>query len=441
MIEMNDKAKLIAEKMAEPAFAKLKDAWSDPNAPRWLQVTKVKPTGVNHWVVRLRSGKEILLTDEEWNGAIYNADHAQGQPASLPLCCVTGLIAGDKDACGDCDPCGAWLSVPEPVKELMRNRDEWANKYSEAMGELDEQRQAGVPAEGATDRGQFASLRAANEVRQREWDVLGQLTLAYRGNELAGEVGEACNVIKKLERERLGINGSRDTVEHLAEELADVIICTDLIAMQAGIDLEGAVVAKFNASSEKVGLKTRMVRRQSPAANAEQRRAEVCAAVAHVLHGRNRQCDYPIYETQDDRGLDEAEYIDFAMDVLASLRSRSQPVNAIPSEFDLAVMKERDELRAQLEQARDYVDRAVVSYEGDPADNNFQRGFLAALEVVRDEAFSPLPSTELPHGVVGEAKEGPSNAADYGNSEREIRKRDLKARTDAISPQNRQEAK
>jgi NTP pyrophosphatase (non-canonical NTP hydrolase) len=127
-----------------------------------------------------------------------------------------------------------------------------------------------VHAEGATDRGQFASLRAANEVRQREWDVLGQLTLAYRGNELAGEVGEACNVIKKLERERLGINGSRDTVEHLAEELADVIICTDLIAMQAGIDLEGAVVAKFNASSEKVGLKTRMVRRQSPAASASE---------------------------------------------------------------------------------------------------------------------------------------------------------------------------
>src|SRR4051812_31233732 len=79
---MNDKAKLIADKMAEPAVAKLKDAWTDPAAPRWLQVTKVKPTGVDHWVVRLRSGKEILLTDEEWNGAIYNADHAQGTPAS-----------------------------------------------------------------------------------------------------------------------------------------------------------------------------------------------------------------------------------------------------------------------------------------------------------------------------------------------------------------------
>lgn len=101
-------------------------------------------------------------------------------------------------------------------------------------------------------------LRKANTVRQAEWDVGNQLTLVYRGNELAGEVGEACNVIKKLERERLGIKGSRDTLDHLAEELADVVICTDLIAMHAGINLNDAVRDKFNATSAKVGLKTRM---------------------------------------------------------------------------------------------------------------------------------------------------------------------------------------
>lgn len=106
---------------------------------------------------------------------------------------------------------------------------------------------------------QFTTLREANEVRQREWDAGNQVTASYRGNELAGEVGEACNVIKKLERERMGIRGSRDTVDHLAEELADVIICTDLIAAAYGIDLDAAVARKFNATSEKVGLKTRMV--------------------------------------------------------------------------------------------------------------------------------------------------------------------------------------
>lgn len=105
----------------------------------------------------------------------------------------------------------------------------------------------------------FNKLRAANLARQSEWDAGNQIDASYRGNELAGEVGEACNVIKKLERERMGIRGSRDTVDHLAEELADVVICVDLIAMQYGIDLDGAVARKFNATSEKVGLKTRLV--------------------------------------------------------------------------------------------------------------------------------------------------------------------------------------
>lgn len=107
----------------------------------------------------------------------------------------------------------------------------------------------------------YDSLREANQSRQQEWDSGNQINLAYRGNELAGEVGEACNVIKKLERERMGIRGSRATAEQLAEELADVVICADLIAMDAGIDLEAAVRRKFNATSEKVGLKTRLIER------------------------------------------------------------------------------------------------------------------------------------------------------------------------------------
>lgn len=101
------------------------------------------------------------------------------------------------------------------------------------------------------------TLRSANEARQQEWDTDNQITAAYRGNELAGEVGEACNIVKKLERERMGIRGSRETVEHLAEELADVVICVDLLAMSYGIDLEAAVKAKFNATSEKMNLVTR----------------------------------------------------------------------------------------------------------------------------------------------------------------------------------------
>lgn len=105
----------------------------------------------------------------------------------------------------------------------------------------------------------FTNLREANIARDKEWNTGAErLSLTFRATELAGEVGEACNVVKKLERERLGIAGSRDTVEHLAEELADILICADLLAMDAGIDLQAALVAKFNATSVKVGLRTKM---------------------------------------------------------------------------------------------------------------------------------------------------------------------------------------
>ena len=103
-------------------------------------------------------------------------------------------------------------------------------------------------------------LRAASVCRQREWDGAGCLTPSFRGCELAGEVGEALNIVKKLERARLGIGGSRAVVADLAKELADVVICVDLIAMEYGIDLAEAVVDKFNETSEKYGLATRLVR-------------------------------------------------------------------------------------------------------------------------------------------------------------------------------------
>ena len=104
----------------------------------------------------------------------------------------------------------------------------------------------------------LSDLRRANQTRQKEWDSGNQITPLYRATELAGELGEALNVVKKLERERLGIRGSRDTVEHLAEELADILICVDLLAADYDIDLSKALPAKFNATSEKVGLKTRL---------------------------------------------------------------------------------------------------------------------------------------------------------------------------------------
>ncbi len=108
------------------------------------------------------------------------------------------------------------------------------------------------------DKFTFDILREANFRRQAEWDKDAKISLTYRATELGGECGEALNIIKKLERERLGIRGSRASRTELAEELADVIICVDLICMAEGIDLGRAVHDKFNLTSAKVGLITRI---------------------------------------------------------------------------------------------------------------------------------------------------------------------------------------
>lgn len=100
------------------------------------------------------------------------------------------------------------------------------------------------------------NLRQANEERCAEWEAGVDPGNSFYATELGGECGEVLNVVKKLEREALGMPGSRDTVAHLAEELADLIICADLLAIRYGIDLRSAVIEKFNAKSDEMDFDT-----------------------------------------------------------------------------------------------------------------------------------------------------------------------------------------
>jgi NTP pyrophosphatase (non-canonical NTP hydrolase) len=68
----------------------------------------------------------------------------------------------------------------------------------------------------------------------------GKDTPEYWGLALAGETGEACNLIKKHARDGL------DVKDALAEELADVFIYLELTARFFGIDLERAISRKIN---------------------------------------------------------------------------------------------------------------------------------------------------------------------------------------------------
>ena len=72
-----------------------------------------------------------------------------------------------------------------------------------------------------------------------------------------GELGEAANVVKKLNRYRDGIKGNSESEAELraalADELADTFIYLDLMTQAAGIDLVEAVRDKFNRTSRKIG--------------------------------------------------------------------------------------------------------------------------------------------------------------------------------------------
>lgn len=76
---------------------------------------------------------------------------------------------------------------------------------------------------------------------------------------LTGEVGEAANIIKKLNRHRDGTRGNAETETvdrlqgELADELADSFIYLDLTAQAAGIDLANAIESKFARTSSKIG--------------------------------------------------------------------------------------------------------------------------------------------------------------------------------------------
>ncbi len=72
-----------------------------------------------------------------------------------------------------------------------------------------------------------------------------------------GELGEAANIAKKLNRVRDGIPGNKETEPELRaalkDEIADVFIYLDLLAQSQGFDLEAAVRRKFNRTSQKLG--------------------------------------------------------------------------------------------------------------------------------------------------------------------------------------------
>ena len=79
--------------------------------------------------------------------------------------------------------------------------------------------------------------------------------LSQWANALCGELGEAANLIKKIERGDFTLDEARD---ELGRELADVQTYLDLLAHRAGIDLGAATITKWNEVSERIGCDLRI---------------------------------------------------------------------------------------------------------------------------------------------------------------------------------------
>ncbi len=103
---------------------------------------------------------------------------------------------------------------------------------------------------------QLSALRKANRIRaahihskSRDW------CLAQWSNATLGELGEAANIIKKIDRGDFTLEAVR---EDLAKEFADVLCYLDMLADAAGIDLSEATISKFNEVSIRLGSPVRL---------------------------------------------------------------------------------------------------------------------------------------------------------------------------------------
>jgi NTP pyrophosphatase (non-canonical NTP hydrolase) len=77
-----------------------------------------------------------------------------------------------------------------------------------------------------------------------------------------GELGEAANVAKKLNRVRDGIIGNKETPDQLRaklkKELGDTFVYLDLLCQAHGFVVVDAAVDVFNAKSAEIGYPKRL---------------------------------------------------------------------------------------------------------------------------------------------------------------------------------------
>jgi NTP pyrophosphatase (non-canonical NTP hydrolase) len=99
------------------------------------------------------------------------------------------------------------------------------------------------------ERNILGELRRKNPERCKAFGhAVHDMPVTFWATALAGETGELCNLIKKVERgdNILSIH------EQLSKEAADIVIYLDLLCTKLDIDLQAAIIQKFNEVSDRV---------------------------------------------------------------------------------------------------------------------------------------------------------------------------------------------
>jgi NTP pyrophosphatase (non-canonical NTP hydrolase) len=77
-----------------------------------------------------------------------------------------------------------------------------------------------------------------------------------------GELGEAANVVKKLNRYRDGVPGNKvseaELRDQLRKEIGDVFVYLDLMAQSLGFSIADAAAEVFNAKSADIGYPVKL---------------------------------------------------------------------------------------------------------------------------------------------------------------------------------------
>lgn len=102
----------------------------------------------------------------------------------------------------------------------------------------------------------FNKFQKINSKRSKEIYKRNKFDEYFYGLALAGEVGEACNILKKIKRGSK--KKDKSSLQELKDELGDIAAYLCLLADTLGVDLEDCIVSKFNEVSDRFQSKIKL---------------------------------------------------------------------------------------------------------------------------------------------------------------------------------------